>query len=148
MRAIRMLNVAVLLWAVAIGAAFADTVQLKADLQPSAEVPPTDSKGHGAVQATFDTSSKVLKYSVQYEGLTGPATAAHFHGPAGVGQNADVQVPILKDKLASSTFNGSAKLTEQQVTDLMAGKWYFNIHTAAHPTGEIRGQVLPGMSGT
>jgi hypothetical protein len=142
MISIRKLNVAILLWAVAAGAAFADTVALKADLEPSSEVPPKTSHGHGALNATFDTSTKALKWTVTYEGLSGPATAAHFHGPAPVGQNANVQVPIAKDKLASP-INGSATLTDQQVTDLMGGQWYFNVHTAENPSGEIRGQVMP-----
>ena len=94
------------------------------------------------LNATFDTSTKSLQWTVTYEGLSGPATAAHFHGPAPVGQNAKVQVPIGKDALASP-IKGSAALTEQQVTDLMAGQWYFNVHTEQNPTGEIRGQVLP-----
>jgi hypothetical protein len=142
MFSIRKLNVAVLLWAVATGAAYADTVALKADLEPSSEVPPKVSQGHGALNATFDTSSKALKWNITYEGLSGPAVAAHFHGPAPVGQNAGIQVPIPKDKLASP-IDGSATLTDSQVADLMAGKWYFNVHTAANPSGEIRGQVLP-----
>lgn len=143
MRAIRKLNVAVLLWAVATGAAFADTVAYKANLQPSSEVPPNTSTGHGALTATFDTATKALKYTVTYEGLTGEATAAHFHGPAPVGQNAGVVVPIAKDKLASP-ITGAATLTDTQVADLLAGKWYFNVHTAKNPGGELRGQVLPG----
>jgi hypothetical protein len=142
MFSIRKLNVAVLLWAVALGAAYADTVALKADLEPSSEVPPKTSQGHGALDATFDTSTKALKWNITYQGLSGPATAAHFHGPAPVGQNADVRVPIPKDKLATP-ISGSATLTEQQVAELMGGKWYFNIHTAQNPSGEIRGQVLP-----
>ncbi|HLX02374.1 MAG TPA: CHRD domain-containing protein, partial [Trinickia sp.] len=73
MLSIRKLNVAVLLWAAAMGAAYADTVALKADLEPSSEVPPKVSHGHGALTATFDTSSKALKWNVTYEGLSGPA---------------------------------------------------------------------------
>ena len=142
MHVMHKLNVAVLLWAVAAGAAFADTVNLKADLEPSSEVPPTTSKGHGNLTATFDTSSKELKWKVIYEGLSGPATMAHFHGPASVGKNAGVAVGIPKDKLASP-IEGEQTLTDQQTQDLMHGKWYFNIHTAASPAGEIRGQVLP-----
>ncbi len=34
-------------------------------------------------------------------------------------------------------------MTEQQAADLIAGQWYFNIHTAQNPDGELRGQVLP-----
>ena len=37
---------------------------------------------------------------------------------------------------------GTATLTDQQAADLMAGRWYANVHTAQNPTGEIRGQML------
>jgi hypothetical protein len=123
-------------------AAYADTVALKANLQPSSEVPPRVSKGHGLLDATFDTDTKVLTWTATYAELSGPATMAHFHGPAPVGQNAKVQVPIDKNALASP-MKGHATLNDQQVTDLMAGQWYFNIHTQENPTGEIRGQVMP-----
>jgi hypothetical protein len=123
-------------------AAHADTVALKADLEPSSEVPPRVSHGHGMLNATFDTSSHSLQWTITYEGLGSATTAAHFHGPAPVGQNAKVQIPIQKNALASP-ITGSAQLTEEQVTDLMAGQWYFNIHTVENPTGEIRGQILP-----
>jgi hypothetical protein len=139
---IRKLSVVALLCALASGAALADTVELKADLEPSSEVPPRVSHGHGALDATFDTSTRTLTWTATYVDLSGPATMAHFHGPAPVGQNAKVQVPIDKSALPSP-IKGSATLTEQQVTDLMAGQWYFNVHTAQNPTGEIRGQVLP-----
>ena len=142
MQFMRKLNVAVLLWAVAAGAAFAETVNLKANLEPSSEVPPKISKGHGDLNATFDTSSKELKWKITYEDLSGPPTMAHFHGPAQVGQNAGVVVGIPKDKLASP-IEGEQTLTEAQANDLMHGKWYFNVHTARNPSGEIRGQVLP-----
>lgn len=145
MHIMRKLNVAVLLWAVAASAAFADPVKLKANLEPSSEVPPTTSNGHGSLDATFDQSSKELKWKVTYEGLSGPATMAHFHGPAPVGQNAGPVIPIPKDKLASP-IEGEKTLSDSQANDLMAGKWYFNIHTAAHPAGEIRGQVLPASA--
>jgi hypothetical protein len=65
-----------------IPAAYAEMNSYKADLKGSAEVPPTDSKGVGTVDATYDTASKKLSWTVTYSGLTGPATAAHFHGPA------------------------------------------------------------------
>ncbi|CAG4888488.1 CHRD domain-containing protein [Paraburkholderia gardini] len=142
MNTFRRLNLAVVLWSLASGVASADTVALKADLQPSSEVPPRVSHGHGDLNATFDTSTKTLQWTITYGDLSGPATMAHFHGPAPVGQNAKVQVPIARDALASP-IKGSATLTEQQVTDLMGGQWYFNIHTAQNPSGEIRGQVLP-----
>ena len=83
-----------------------------------------------------------LSYKGSYSGLTGPATAAHFHGPAESGNNAAVQIPVFSDTTAKSPFEGEATLTDAQASDLMAGKWYFNIHTAANKGGEIRGQVI------
>lgn len=142
MKALRPLQFALALCVLASSAAFADTVALKADLEPSSEVPPRVSKGHGMLNATFDTSTKALNWTITYEGLTTPVTAAHFHGPAPVGQNAGVQVPIPKGELASP-IKGSATLNDKQVTDLMAGQWYFNVHTQQNPSGEIRGEVLP-----
>ncbi|KUZ14003.1 CHRD domain-containing protein [Burkholderia diffusa] len=139
---LRLLQMALLAGVLAAGSAAAETVRLSANLQPSSEVPPTATKGAGAVDATYDTATHMLQWTVTYEHLTGPATAAHFHGPAPVGQNAGVQVPIPKDALASP-IKGSKELTDSQVTDLMGGKWYFNVHTKEHPSGEIRGQMMP-----
>jgi hypothetical protein len=84
----------------------------------------------------------MLTWTVTYEGLTGPATAAHFHGPAAAGANAPPVVPI-KGNLASP-ITGSATLTDAQAADLSAGNWYFNVHTAKYPDGEIRGQLGKG----
>ncbi|WJF90680.1 CHRD domain-containing protein [Paraburkholderia bonniea] len=142
MTAIRKLNLVAALWVLTLGVAMADTVALKAHLEPSSEVPPRVSHGHGVLNATFDTSTNAIQWTVTYADLSGPATGAHFHGPAPVGQNAKVQVSIDQSALASP-IKGSARLTEQQVTDLMAGQWYFNIHTGQNSGGEIRGQILP-----
>jgi hypothetical protein len=92
------------------------------------------------VLATLDTSSKKLTYTMTYEGLTGPATAAHFHGPAAAGANAGVVVPIGNNPPSPST--GSVTLTDDQIKDLEAGKWYANVHTEANKGGEIRGQMM------
>ena len=67
----------------------AETVNLKATMNAASEVPPNDSKAAGTLTATFDTGSKLLSWKGSYSGLSGPATAAHFHGPAEVGKNAD-----------------------------------------------------------
>ena len=95
--------------------------------------------GKGTADLDYDAASKKLSWKLTYSGLTGPATAAHFHGPAAAGANAGVAVPIPNP--GSSPVEGSATLTDAQAADLMAGKYYINIHTAANPGGEIRGQV-------
>jgi CHRD domain len=124
-------------------AAFAQAVMYKADLKASAEVPPADSKGSGALSATYDPASKKLTYTVNYKDLTGPATAAHFHGPADAKTNAGVVVPVKG--AVTSPIKGEATLTDAQAKDLADGKLYFNVHTAANKGGEIRGQVMKGM---
>jgi hypothetical protein len=118
---------------------YAETVQFKADLKGSAEVPPNQTTGSGTITATYDTSTKQLTWNGSYSGLTGPATAAHFHGPAEPGKNAGVAVPIAS---ATSPLHGSATLTDAQASDLMAGSWYVNIHTEGNKGGELRGQLL------
>ncbi len=119
------------------GPAFAE--KMKATLDGKAEVPATTSAGKGTADIDYDAATKKLTWKVTYSGLTGPATAGHFHGPAEAGKNAGVAVPI--SNIASSPAEGSATLTDAQAADLMAGKYYVNIHTAANPGGEIRGQV-------
>ena len=123
-----------------ITAASAATIQYHATLTGKQEVPPTTTNGSGDVLATLDTSKKTLSYTMTYMGLTGPATAAHFHGPAAAGANAGVQVPIGSNPPSPST--GTVTLTDAQMKDLEAGKWYANVHTKANPGGEIRGQMV------
>jgi hypothetical protein len=123
--------------------ALAEMVKMTAMLSGKMEVPPTDSNGKGSVEATFDTDTKKLDWTIEYSDLTGPVTAAHFHGPAELGKNAPPVVPLEGD--LASPLKGSATLTDAVAADLAAGRIYFNIHTAAHPDGEIRGQVEKGM---
>jgi hypothetical protein len=116
----------------------ADTVTLKATMNGTSEVPPNDSKGTGTVTVTYDTGSKLMSWKGSYSGLSGPATAAHFHGPAEPGKNSGVAVPIPNP---TASFEGSATLTDAQSADLLAGRYYANVHTEANKGGEIRGQV-------
>ena len=111
----------------------------KANLSGKSEVPPNTTAGTGEVTVTYDTDSKKLTWKGSYSGLTGPATAAHFHGPAPAGKNAGVMVPIAPN---TSPLEGSATLTDAQAKALMDGDMYVNVHTAANKGGEIRGQLM------
>jgi hypothetical protein len=119
-------------------AARAEMITLKADLKGSNEVPPNSSAGSGTAQATLDTETKVLTWTIAYKDLSGPVVGAHFHGPSEPGKNAGIVLPF---KTVESPIRGSATLTDAQISDLLAGKWYANIHTAANPGGELRGNM-------
>ena len=121
--------------------ASAAMLNFHATMDGKAEVPPNASTGSGDALATLDTSSKQLTYTITFFGLSGPATAAHFHGPAAPGANAGVAVPIGTNP--TSPVTGSVTLTDAQMADLQAGKWYANVHTAENKGGEIRGQMMP-----
>ena len=120
--------------------AAAETLHFATALKASDEVPANTTKGSGKVTASLDMATKEFSYHVTYKGLTGPATMAHFHGPAEPGANAPPVVPVPSSALANP-MTGKATLTDAQIADLRNGKWYFNIHTAANPGGEIRGQL-------
>lgn len=121
-------------------AALAEMLHFHGTLSGASEVPPKTTEGKGVCDATFDTAKRMLTYTITYSDLSGPATMAHFHGPAEPGKNAAVVVPFSP---VTSPIKGGAELTEAQAADLMAGKWYGNVHTAANPGGEIRCQMLP-----
>ncbi|HET6307597.1 MAG TPA: CHRD domain-containing protein [Rhodopila sp.] len=123
-----------------VSAASAATVTYTARLSGRAEVPRTSSKGTGKLDATFDTQTRMLTYTLTFDGLTGPATAAHIHGPANRKENAGVVVP-LGDKNPASPVSGTVTLTDDQAKALASSRLYVNVHTAANPGGEIRGQI-------
>jgi hypothetical protein len=104
------------------------------------EVPPKGTQAVGTVVGIYYPSTKALTWTVQYKDLSGPPTAAHIHGPAAPGANAPVVIPAAA---TPSPITGGATLTDGQAADLTAGLYYFNIHTAANPGGEMRGQMLP-----
>ncbi len=109
------------------------------------EVPAVTTTATGSFDVTYNRDSKLLNITVRWQGLSGNPTLAHIHGPAAKGVNAGVLqnfTPLLTASPAgtfstSFTLNGTNQLEE----DLLGGKWYVNIHTAAHPGGEIRGQI-------
>ena len=120
------------------------TASLVARLSGASEVPPTPTNAKGNLQATLDKNSRVLTWTLQVSGLSGVPTAAHFHGPAAPGDNAGVAAPMTVT--GQPTDNGVVTLTAAQMDDLLAGRWYVNVHTAAYPEGEIRGQMMIGAA--
>ena len=118
-------------------------VKLSGTLSAKSEVPPNASTATGTVEATLNKETSLLTWKVVYSGLSGPAAAGHFHGPALAGQNIGVALGFKGS--VESPIIGEAVLTPAQVTDVLAGKWYVNLHTKANPGGEIRAQVSPAQ---
>jgi hypothetical protein len=123
--------------------ASAEMVKMTATLDGAQQSPALDVPGKGTAEVTYDTDTKTVTWMVEYSGLSGDAAAAHFHGPADKGANAGVAVDFGGN--VASPIQGSATLTDAQAADLLAGKYYINIHTAANKGGEIRGQVEKAM---
>jgi len=119
----------------------AATLAFSGQLSPTSEVPPVTGEGSGTAEAKLDTTTHMLTYTVTFGGFGTPITMAHFHGPAGAGVNAGVQIPLAKGTVTSPII-GSAKLTAIQEAQIQAGQWYANLHTAAFPKGAARGQLL------
>jgi len=121
-----------------------EVYNISATMSSANEVPVNASTASGSTTGTYNATTNTLKYNVTWSGLTGQATVGHFHGPAAAGSNAS---PIIYFNLipgtpvTSGTATGEIKLNDTQEADLLAGKWYSNIHTAANSGGEIRGQV-------
>lgn len=117
-------------------------MSMTTNLTGAQEVPPVNTPASGRARTWYNKDTNTLTWAIDYQGLSGPATAAHFHGPAAPGTNAGVVLPIAV--AGPMPLTGAAVLTAAQETDLMAGRMYVNVHTAANPNGEIRGQVTAG----
>jgi CHRD domain len=129
------------------GIARANAESFKVDLTGAQSVPAVDTSGTGTAELTYDPATRVVTWNIAYSGLSSPATMAHFHGPAKPGQNAPVIIWLSKQGSApANPMTGSATLTPEQATQFSDGEWYINVHTQAHPAGEIRGQVVPPKS--
>jgi hypothetical protein len=111
----------------------------EARLTGAQEVPPVNTAATGTAEIQLNTNTNVMTWKVTYMGLSGTATGAHIHGPAGPGQNAGVLIPFTN--VTAQPISGQATITPAQFGDLAAGLWYVNVHTAANPGGEIRGQL-------
>jgi glucose/arabinose dehydrogenase len=95
---------------------------------------------------SFTLVGNRLTFSITYGGLSGPALAAHIHGPASIGQNAGVMIDLAPFNGGAygrgGSIAGTVTLTPAQLAAVIDGKTYVNIHTPAKPAGEIRGQIV------
>jgi hypothetical protein len=125
------------------GLALAAPTSFTVPLTGAQQVPPLQTSGSGTANLTYDPTTRVVTWSITYNGLSSPVTMAHFHGPAEPGKNASVLVWLTKQgSPVESPIKGEATLTPEQAQQFTTGEWYVNVHTRDHPAGEIRGQVM------
>lgn len=109
------------------------------------EVPIKNTPASGEADVRYNKKTKVLQYSLSWKDLTGEPTGAHIHGTAPRGVNAGIRHDFfsLIPKTTSGTFSNSVIVDEVAIKEdsLLAGYYYFNIHTPTNPGGEIRGQI-------
>lgn len=117
-------------------------------LTPTQEPVAPASVGTGSVTALYDSGTKVMIYSIVYQlNPSANATAAHFHGPALLGANAGVQIGLPTQPTGNAgKLTGIVTLTAAQEADLLAGRWYFNIHSTLAGGGEMRAQLIENSS--
>jgi hypothetical protein len=117
---------------------YASTVTFRAELKGANVVPPNESSARGYLNASYDTVSRRLTWTGTQSALSSKITGIHFHAPASPNKTAGIVETI------ESLSEGSTTLSEAHAADLIGGYWYVDIHTRAHPQGEIRGQMMRG----
>ncbi|HUL95423.1 MAG TPA: CHRD domain-containing protein [Usitatibacter sp.] len=109
-------------------------------LKGANEVPPNVSTATGMGSVTVSSNHGVT-VRITVSGMN--ATAAHIH-MAPAGSEGPVIVPLTKSGDNTFVAPENAKLTDEQYEAFKAGRTYVNVHSAAHPGGEIRGQLKGG----
>ncbi len=115
---------------------------LRAEVESNQEVPPVASTATGVGYLTVNTDTSAVSARVNLEGLS--AIMAHIHqGFAGANGPVIIGLEDVSEADAPGTAwaapDGS---TAQSVTGLFNGNYYFNIHSEANPSGELRGQLV------
>ena len=108
------------------------------------EVPAKTTTATGSMNVSYDKTTKALVLTASWTGLSADPVAAHIHGTAPRGVNAGVKVDFHDDVTsATGDFNRSIVVDGVSIKEdsLLAGFYYFNIHTPANPGGELRGQI-------
>ena len=119
-----------------------DTFALSGTASGSKEIPTNTSTGSATLTGTYNARTNSLMYTINWTGLSGNLSAAHFHGPATETESANPMQDItIGTNGASGTTSATVTVTDAFETALLAGKIYYNLHTALYPNGEVRSQV-------
>jgi hypothetical protein len=109
------------------------------------EVPQRMVSGNGTMDVVYNKDLRTLNYTIRWNSLTGNITGSHIHGTAAKGFNAGILQDFTSSipKLPAGTYSGSVLIDGVvfKEEELLLGRYYINLHTAANPGGEIRGQI-------
>lgn len=109
------------------------------------EVPVRTTTASGTLDVSYDKTTRMLSYTVNWNGLSTIPTGSHIHGSAARGVNAGIKHDFfsLIPKTQSGTFTNSFMVDGVAVKEdsLLNGFYYMNFHTTTYPGGEIRGQI-------
>jgi hypothetical protein len=124
-----------------------------ASLDCGNSVPPLDCDGTGSATVTISDDGQSVSWNVTWSGLTGDPGASHIHIGA-ANANGPVMIPFepVTATGTTGTFNASAYTGGEGLpadwagvlAAIRGGNTYVNVHTAANPPGEIRGQLTGG----
>jgi hypothetical protein len=144
MESVMKLTIAILIAGATMVAASAQAqmVELAADLSGQFVVPAVASPAAGSAALRLDQRGRQLSWLVNWSGLTAQATNIYFHGPAGRGENGPAIISAGVAQTQAGQVSGTTTLTQAQVRDVLAGRWYVIVYTPTQPSGEIRGQVM------
>jgi hypothetical protein len=101
------------------------------------EVPIVNTLADGLGSFVLSQDLSKLEYKVLVSGLSGPITGAHLHYGT-PGTTGGVAYPL---SYTGNVLKGSLNLRSSFIDSLARNLIYINIHTAANPNGEIRGQM-------
>jgi hypothetical protein len=119
-----------------ITATFVPLITYNIVLEGVQESPRVATPGIGSGTVVVNTVANTLTYNLSYSGLLGTVTVAHFHGPANRDSGAGVKINV-----SSNPTSGTVTYLEADEADILAGRWYYNLHSSAFPSGELRGQL-------
>jgi len=112
-----------------------------ARLSGANEVPPVTTDGQGFGFVALNSAETQIRVCLAYRNLSSDVTAITINGPASTTENGPViftlTLPTNSFGFSSQTFD----VTPEQVADLRAGLWYFQVSTTNNADGEIRGQI-------
>lgn len=111
-----------------------------ASMSGANEVPPVSTSATGNYTANYNRVTRVLSYTVTYQGLT--PTMGHIHSvtaTTAAGNNGPVSIGF---GTLTSPIVGQTTLTQDQQDAMYAKRTYANLHTATNQGGEIRGNIV------